>query len=265
MLKVILHGCNGRMGKVLQQMIAASDNICVAAGIDRDIEVVTECDSFNKNNLNNTNSKKFPIYMDLRDCTEAADVVIDFSNHAAVTNLLNACVDKNLPVVIATTALEENELSLLKEAALSIPVFHSFNMSLGINLIAKLMNTVMSVLEDDFNVEIVEKHHNKKKDSPSGTALLLADAVNDACKVKKEYIYGRNGKDDECKLTELGIHAVRGGSIPGEHTLIFAGEDEIIEITHTALSRNIFAKGALKAAQYVAGKENGLYSMREMI
>lgn len=250
MVKVILHGCNGRMGKVLQQMIASTDNICVVAGIDREV---------------NTNNNEFPIYSDLSLCTQDADVVIDFSNHVAVPSLLEACVDKKLPVVIATTALEEAELKLLEEAALSIPVFHSFNMSLGINLIAKLMDTVMGVLEEDFNVEIVEKHHNKKKDSPSGTALLLADAVNDACKVKKDYIYGRNSKDDECKITELGIHAVRGGSIPGQHTLIFAGEDEIIEITHTALSRNIFAKGALKAAKYIAGKKSGLYSMKNMI
>lgn len=249
MLKVILHGCNGRMGRVLQKMIASSDNITVVAGIDRETETNNE----------------FPIYNDLNSCAEVADVVIDFSNHAAVPNLLEACVAKKIPVVIATTALEEEELRILKESSLSIPVFHSFNMSLGINLVAKLMDTVMRVLEDDFNVEIVEKHHNKKKDSPSGTALLLADAVNNACKIKKEYIYGRNGKDDQCKITELGIHAVRGGSIPGEHTLIFAGEDEVLEITHTALSRNIFAKGALKAAQYIAGKENGLYSMSEMI
>ena len=168
-------------------------------------------------------------------------------------------------MVVCTTALTEDCLAAVDEAASEIPVFRSANMSLGINALAKALKTITPVLEPSFNVEIVEKHHNKKKDSPSGTAVLLADAVNSACKVKKEYVYGRHGKNDECRITDLGIHAVRGGTIPGEHTVIYAGPDEVIELTHTALSRNIFAEGALKAAEFLAGKPAGKYSMDDLI
>lgn len=249
MIKIILHGCNGRMGKVLQELIASSQDCVVVAGIDR----------YKGEGL------AFPVFESPDKCDVSADVVIDFSNHNAIKDLMDYCVSTKTPVVVATTALGEAEKQLLQQASAHIPVFNSFNMSLGINLIAKVMETMMSVLEEDFNVEIVEKHHNQKIDSPSGTALLLADAINDSCKVKKEYIYGRHSKSDECKITDLGIHAVRGGTIPGEHTIIFAGPDEVIEVTHTALSRNIFARGALKAAKYISGMEKGLYSMKEMV
>lgn len=249
MIKIILHGCNGRMGRVLQEIIASSEDCTVVAGIDR----------YEGNGLT------FPVFETPDKCDVTADVVIDFSNHSAIKDLMYYCVDTKTPVVVATTALGDEEKQLLKEASEHIAVFNSFNMSLGINVIAKVMETMMSVLEDDFNVEIVEKHHNQKIDSPSGTALLLADAINDACKVKKDYIYGRHSRADECKMTDLGIHAVRGGTIPGEHTIIFAGPDEVIEVTHTALSRNIFARGALKAAKYISGMKSGLYSMKEMI
>ncbi len=249
MIKIILHGCNGKMGKVLQEIISASKDCVVVAGIDR--HPGDEVD--------------FPVFESPDQCDIQGDVIIDFSHHSATKELLDYCVGTKTPVVVATTALGEAEKQLLKEVSEYIPVFNSFNMSLGINVIAKVMEMMMSALEEDFNVEIVEKHHNQKVDSPSGTALLLADAINDACKVKKEYIYGRHSKSDECKITDLGIHAVRGGTIPGEHTIIFAGPDEVIEVTHTALSRNIFARGALKAAKYISGMKNGLYSMKEMI
>lgn len=249
MLNIILHGSSGRMGKVLSKMIASSPEMRVAAGIDSFID--SEAD--------------FPQFKTAAECDVKADVVIDFSNHAAIPALMEFCTEKSLPVVVCTTALTEDSLKKVDEAADKIPVFRSANMSLGINALVKALKAITPVLEPSFNVEIIEKHHNKKKDSPSGTAILLADAVNSSCKTEKEYIYGRHGKDDECKITDLGIHAVRGGTIPGEHTVIYAGPDEVIELTHTALSRSIFAEGALKAAQFLAGKAPGKYSMDDLI
>lgn len=237
------------MGRVLREMISANPDMTVAAGIDS----YTDSDA------------DFPQFKTAAECTEEGDVVIDFSNHAAVPALIDFCRSRSLPVVVCTTALTDECLAAVEAAASEIPVFRSANMSLGINALAKALKAVTPVLEPTFNVEIVEKHHNKKKDSPSGTAVLLADAVNSACRNKKNYIYGRHGKDDECKITDLGIHAVRGGTIPGEHTVIFAGPDEVIEFTHTALSRNIFAEGALKAAEFLAGKPAGKYSMDDLI
>ncbi len=249
MLKIILHGSSGRMGKVLRKMIDSEPDMTVVAGID------TFPDE----------GAGFPQFGTAAECDVAADVVIDFSNHSAVPKLLDFCVTKKLPLVLCTTALTEDCISKAEEASNFIPVFRSANMSLGINALAKAIKAITPALEPSFNVEIVEKHHNQKKDSPSGTAILLADAVNSACEVKKDYIFGRHGKDDECKLTDLGIHAVRGGTIPGEHIVIYAGPDEVVELKHTALSRNIFAEGALKAAQFISDKHPGKYSMEDLI
>jgi 4-hydroxy-tetrahydrodipicolinate reductase len=249
MIKVIVNGCKGRMGQAIINAINQSDFFTLAAGIDKNID----------------GTEPYPAYNSLNSCPVAGDVVIDFSHYSGVEGVLDYCVDKKIPTVIATTALGEKEYLALKKAADSIPVFNSFNMSLGINAIAKLMESLVPLLEKDFNIEIIEKHHNKKKDSPSGTALLLADSINDACQEKKNYVFGRYGKEDDCKITDLGIHAIRGGTIPGEHTILFAGPDEVIEITHTALSRNIFANGALTAAQFIVDKPNGLYSMKNIV
>lgn len=249
MINIILNGCNGRMGQAIIQLINQSENLVLVAGID-----------------SNTNGMEpYQTFSNIQDCTIAGDVVIDFSHHSAVDGVLKYCVKNNTPVIIATTALGASEHALILEASRHIPVFNSFNMSLGINAIASLMKMLVPLLENNFNIEIVEKHHNKKKDSPSGTALLLADAINEACETKKQYIYGRNGSNDDCMITALGIHSVRGGTIPGEHTIIFAGPDEVIEITHTALSRNIFANGALRAAEFMVNREKGLYSMKDMV
>ena len=249
MIKIILNGCNGRMGQAIVQLINQSENLVLVAGIDS----------------NTDGTEPYPTFSKIQDCNIAGDVLIDFSHYSAVDGVLAYCIEKNMPALIATTALGDSEHAAIQSASRSIPVFNSFNMSLGINAIASLMKMLVPLLENDFNIEIVEKHHNKKKDSPSGTALLLADAINDACQTKKQYIYGRNGSNDDCKMTDLGIHSVRGGTIPGEHTIIFAGPDEVIEITHTALSRNIFANGALRAAEFIAKKEKGLYSMKDLI
>lgn len=248
MLNVILSGANGRMGKVLQTLIAQQTEMQVVAGIDRE--------AFEAN---------FPTYQTIADCRESADVVIDFSHYSAVPDVLTYCVDHKLPVVIATTGLTDEVKTQLISASKETAVFFSANMSIGINLLAKAIREITPLLEDEFNIEIVEKHHNQKKDAPSGTALLLADAVNDAVEEPKTYIYGRHGNDLENPLSELGIHAVRGGTIPGEHTVIYAGPDEVIELNHLALSRDIFASGAVKAAKYVSQKAIGLFDMEKLI
>ncbi|MEG0156491.1 MAG: 4-hydroxy-tetrahydrodipicolinate reductase, partial [Anaerovoracaceae bacterium] len=204
MINVILHGYKGRMGQVLIDLIGQATDMQVVAGVDGNAQATDEAQGFST-------------FGAIADCDTPADVIIDFSNHLAVPALLDYSVKTGIPVVVATTALTEEEKAQMVEASTQVPVFNSSNMSLGINLVAKCLQQIMPALEADFNVEIVEKHHNMKKDSPSGTALLLADAANEACKEKKEYIYGRHGSEDECKISQMGIHAVRGGTIPGEH------------------------------------------------
>ena len=245
MLNIILNGSSGRMGQVLTRIIGETDDLKIVAGISRRAE--------KKND--------YPVYEAPAKCDVKADVVIDFSHYTAVPALLEYCMDRKLPVVIATTALDDECLAMIKKASASIPVFRSANMSIGINALAKAITAITPVLEKDFNVEIIEKHHTKKLDSPSGTAIMLADKVSDACQVKKDYIYGRHSKHDEFKMTNIGIHAVRGGTIPGEHTVIYAGPDEVIELNHLALSRDIFANGAITAARYLVNQPSGEYSM----
>ncbi len=249
MTKIILHGSSGRMGKVIRQMAKDAPDLEIVAGVDAFPDETAD----------------FPQFTDIADCDIPADVVVDFSNHGAIPGLTKYCLDKKLPVVVCTTALTPEHIAGLEAASKEIPVFRSANMSLGINLLAKAIKAITPALEDSFNVEIVEKHHNQKKDSPSGTAILLADAVNDSCETKKDYLYGRHGVTDECKITDLGIHAIRGGTIPGEHIVIYAGPDEIIELKHTALSRNIFASGALKAASWLVNQAPGMYDMNDML
>lgn len=249
MTNIILHGCNGKMGKVLQSILAADPDTIVVAGIDSKVDPDSD----------------FPQFSTPKDCTVPGDVVIDFSHHTAVTDLIDWCLWTKTPAVICTTALGEETLNQIQLASAQVALFRSANMSLGINLLAKMMAEIVPVLEDAFFMEIIEKHHALKADSPSGTALLLADAINQACTTKKEFLYGRHSKQDQCKLQELGIHAVRGGTIPGEHTILFAGNDELIEVTHTALSKNVFANGAVKAARFLHGKPAGLYSMKDLL
>ncbi len=263
-LSLLLHGCRGRMGQVLASMIAAREDMIVSAGVDR------PADSPDGRPASDTCSGvddgfPFPVYSQMNLVSERPDVVIDFSHHDAVPALMSWCVATETPVVVCTTALSEEQRSAVIEAAQTIPVFQSANMSVGINLLAKMAAMALPALERDFNVEIIEKHHNQKKDSPSGTALMLADAINDACVQRKDYLFGRHGTVDHCAITELGIHAVRGGTIPGEHTILLAGPDEVIELTHTALSREIFARGALRAAAWLKDRAPGLYSMADLL
>ena len=248
MLNIILNGCNGRMGRVLTRIIAEGNDMQVAAGIDATGEVKSD----------------YPVFKSTDECDIKADVIIDFSHYTAVPNLLRYAASVKTPIVVATTALDDECFAALEKASEEIPVFRSANMSIGINALAKAITAITPVLEEKFNVEIIEKHHIAKLDSPSGTAILLADKVSDACKEKKHYIYGRHGKDDKFKMTDLGIHAVRGGTIPGEHIVIYAGPDEVIELKHTAYSRDIFANGAIAAARFIIRQKNGLYSMDDM-
>lgn len=250
MLNIILHGCNGNMGKTLQHIISEETDAFVGAGIDSNM---------------GTDPLPFKLYSSPLDCEVKGDVVIDFSHYNAIEDLLTYCVKYSVPAVIATTALGDHELELIWKASEEIPVFHSANMSIGINVVSKMLKDAAPILEEDFHIEIIEKHHSKKKDSPSGTALLLANTINEAVSDKKELLFGRHGKNDQCKISELGIHSVRGGTIPGEHSVIFAGPDEVIEIRHTVYSREIFAHGALKAAKFLVKKPRGLYSMEDMI
>ncbi|MCG8483337.1 MAG: 4-hydroxy-tetrahydrodipicolinate reductase [Clostridia bacterium] len=247
-MKVIIHGINGKMGNTLKKLIVN----------DPEIEIVAGIDSFPGENT-------FPVFSSAQECTVEADAVIDFSHFSIVPKLIQYCVEAKLPVVVCTTGLTDEQYDLLEEAAKKIPVFRSANMSLGINVLTEAIKSIVPPLEENFNIEIIEKHHTKKVDSPSGTAFLLADTVNNTCKVKKDYVFGRHSKSDVCKMTDLGIHAVRGGTIPGEHTVIFAGSDEVIEIKHTALSKNIFAHGAIKAAKFIAKAEKGLYNMTDLL
>ena len=249
-MKVIISGSSGAMGRVLIAEIERESDIEIMAGFDSKIGV---------------NPLPFKQYMDYSDAPGGADVVIDFSHYTAIPGLIDYCVRTKTPAVVATTALERKEKDLLIDASKDIPIFRSANMSLGINIVKKMSQIAIPALEKDYNVEIIEKHHCLKLDSPSGTALLLADAINDVCEDKKDYIFGRHGKADECKITDLGIHAVRGGTIPGQHTVMFAGPDEVIEITHTAYSKKVFAQGAIKAARYIKDQNPGYYDMEDLL
>lgn len=250
MIDIIIHGCCGKMGRVLADTIAAGTEFNIVAGIDAAI---------------NEFKAPFPLFRSLAECDRPADVVIDFSAPGAIKGLLEDARRKNIPVIIATTGHTEEDKKVIQETAESLPVFQSANMSLGINLMTELIKKTSAVLEDDFDIEIVEKHHNLKKDAPSGTAYMLADAVSGACKRPKQYVFGRHSRDAKRQSNDIGIHAVRGGTIVGEHTVLFAGKDEILEIKHAARSRQVFAVGVLQAARYMRGKSSGFYCMQDMI
>lgn len=248
MIKVILNGSNGRMGQVITRLIAENDNMTITAGVSRNGKQLNE----------------YPVYQDPADIKEDADVVIDFSNFSAVPAIADWCRKHKTPLVVATTALDDKCDEAIAAAAKEVPVLKSANMSLGINALLKAIAAITPSLESDFNVEIIEKHHKKKLDSPSGTAVMLADKVNEASSHDKHYIYGRYSKHDEFSMDNIGIHAVRGGTIPGIHTVMYCGPDETIELTHTAFSRDIFGNGAIKAAEFIVNQKPGLYSMNDM-
>ena len=250
MVKGIMHGCNGKMGQVITRMAASDPELKIVAGVDARAQALND----------------YPVFGDISDCDAEADVVIDFSNAAAVDHLLDWCQEKQMPVVLCTTGLSEEQLKKVEDAAKRTAVLKSANMSLGVNLLMKLLQDAAKVLAPEgFDMEIVERHHNQKVDAPSGTAIALADALNGALEEDYEYVYDRSGQRKKRDRHELGISAVRGGTIVGEHEVIFAGEDEVIEFKHTAYSKALFAKGAVAAAKFLAGKGPGRYDMSDVI
>lgn len=210
-------------------------------------------------------SKSFPIFSSINDVNIKADIIIDFSNPLALNSILEYSQNQKLPVVICTTGFSKEQVEKINKASKNIPVFYSGNMSLGINLLIELCQKATNVLGDSFDIEIIEKHHNQKIDAPSGTALMIANGISEHLDEKYEYKYNRTTSREKRKKNEIGIHSIRGGTITGDHEVIFAGKDEIITISHHAASRNIFANGAINAAKYILNKTPGLYKMKNLI
>lgn len=250
MIGVLMHGCNGRMGQMIAGLLKEDKEARIVAGVD----------TFD--GVNNS----FPVFSRIEDCNVKADVVIDFSNAGAVDGLLDYCVSTKTPVVLCTTGLSLEQLEKVEKAAKETAVLKSANMSLGINLLLKLLKEAAPVLsEAGFDIEIVEKHHNQKLDAPSGTAVALADAINEAENGVYTYVYDRSQVRKKRETKELGISAVRGGTIVGDHDVIFAGTDEVLTFEHRAYSRAVFGKGAIQAAKFLAGKPAGRYDMSDVI
>lgn len=247
MVNILLCGCQGNMGKMITQTASERSDLKIIAGVD----------------IKNDLSTDYPIYNNIFDVKEKADVIIDFSHPSLLSGIIEYATSNSIPVIFATTGYSQQDIVYIKKTSLNIPTFFTANMSLGINLLKGLVTKAAKTLGDGFDIEIIEKHHNKKIDSPSGTALLLADAINDNNQF--EYIYDRQKIKQARTKKEIGISSVRGGTIVGEHSVIFAGTDEVIELKHSAYSKRVFAVGALNAAIWLANKEPGLYSMENMI
>lgn len=236
------------MGKEIAKQIDKTSDIQVIAGID----------------ISDLGDNKFPVYTNCNDITEEINVIIDFSIPVATMNILEFAKQKHIPIVIATTGLNDEQKEKIKDYSNSLPIFQSANMSLGINLMIKLLEQTAKAL-NDYDIEIIEKHHNNKIDSPSGTALLLADSIKSSLDKDVYYEYDRQSKRQKRNTNEIGIHSIRGGNIVGNHSVLFIGENESLEITHDVTSRTVFAEGAVKAAKYITYKENGLYSMKDLV
>lgn len=249
MVKIILHGCSGRMGHIITDICEKDSNTQIVAGVDAFGDAYAG----------------YPVYRTLQDCPEA-DVIVDFSTASAVDGLLAYSVEKKIPVVVCTTGLSPEQTQMLVKASEETAVLKSANMSVGINLLEVLIaQAAPKLAAAGFDIEIVEKHHNQKLDAPSGTAIALAEAANDALAGEYEFVYDRSQRRAKRPVKEIGISAVRGGTIVGTHEVIFAGEDEVITFEHMAYSRKLFAKGALEAAKFLAGKKPGMYSMQDVI
>ena len=249
MIRILLSGCNGKMGRVITSIAHYREDVKIVAGYD----------------LNDSIANDYPVFTQLDQCNVAVDVMIDFSHPSAMSQVLSYALSRKIPLVMATTGIPDEQVSRLKESAHNIPILFSANMSLGVNLLLELVQKAAKLLYSNFDIEIVERHHNQKIDAPSGTALALADAINQALPEKYRYVYDRHTKRVKRSKDEIGIHAVRGGNIAGDHTVIFAGNDEIIELRHTANSKEIFGVGALKAAVFLHDKEPGFYTMQDLL
>ncbi|MBM6665819.1 4-hydroxy-tetrahydrodipicolinate reductase [Flavonifractor plautii] len=250
MLRLILSGCNGRMGRAVEHLCAAQPDLEIAAGFD----------------LLGTGDRDFPVFFSPAEFQGQADAVIDFSSPAALPALLDFCTARCVPVVLATTGYSQEQLAAIDRAAERIPVFRSANMSLGVNVLLTLVRQATAALGGDYDIEIVEKHHNKKVDAPSGTALMLADAAASALPCQPDYVYDRHSVRRARAKEEIGICSVRGGGIVGDHDVLFAGENEVITLSHSAMSREVFASGAIRAARFLSGVASpGLYSMTDLV
>ncbi len=249
MTNIAICGANGKMGKTIYNCIKEREDCTVVAGIDLYTEQYAD----------------FPIVESPDKLPVKPDVIIDFSNPASLDALLDYCLSTGIPVVVASTGYSDEQIAKIKAAAEQIPVFFTFNMSLGINLLVTLAKKAASVLGDQFDIEIVEKHHNQKIDAPSGTAIMLANAINETLDNSKTYVYDRHSRRQKREKSEIGMHAIRGGTIVGEHDVIFAGHDEVITLSHSAASKTVFAEGSINAAVFIKDKEAGLYDMSLMV
>lgn len=247
-MNILLNGASGRMGNEVAMRVENEENMQIVAGIGLEEDL----------------SGKFPIYSKIEDVKEKIDVIIDFSVPKATFKVLEYAEKEKTPIVIATTGFSNDELEKIEELSKEIPIFRSANMSLDINLMAEIVKKVAKVLQDT-DIEIIETHHNRKIDSPSGTAILLADAINEVLENKKEYDFNRMQKREPRNKNEIGFSSIRGGNIVGEHTVAFFGENETLEIKHTSYSRQVFVEGAIKSAKFIITKENGLYDMNDLI
>ena len=249
MTNIILSGANGKMGRVITRLVEADNDCKVVAGID----------------INDFCDNDYPVFTDASKCDVAADVIVDFSHPSAFDSLMEFAKMRKIPVIVATTGLSDAQRASLSEYAKVIPVFFSANMSLGINLLINLAKKATAILEGNFDIEVIEKHHNLKIDAPSGTALAIADGISETLKNKPEYVYDRHSVRKKRAENEIGIHSVRGGTIVGEHEVIFAGQDEVITLGHQATSKEVFAVGAVKAAKFMKDKPAGMYDMNDLI
>lgn len=249
MTNIVICGANGKMGKTIYNCIQERDDCKVVAGIDIYTEQYAD----------------FPIIDAPDKLPVKADVIIDFSNPASLNALLDYCLSTGTPVVLASTGYNDEQINQIKNAAQQIPIFFTFNMSLGINLLVQLAKKAASVLGGQFDIEIVEKHHNQKLDAPSGTAIMLANAINETLDNSKHYVYDRHSRRQKREKSEIGMHAIRGGTIVGEHDIIFAGHDEVITLSHSAASKTVFAEGSINAAIFLKDQSAGLYDMSALV
>lgn len=249
MVSVVISGANGKMGRVIASVISGRSDCKVIAGLD----------------VNTASDGGFPVYSKPSELEEKPDVIIDFSHPSALGGLLEYCLSTGTALVAATTGYNESQIAEIKKAAEQIPVFFTFNMSLGINLLIKLATTATEILGDQFDIEIVEKHHNQKIDAPSGTAIMIANRINETLDNRCNYVYDRHSQRKKRDKNEIGIHSIRGGTIVGEHDVIFAGRDEVITLSHQASSKEVFGVGAVNAGVFIAGKPAGIYDMAALI
>jgi len=251
LIKILMNGCNGKMGKVITGLVNEYEDISITAGVTRNPAAL---------------QNPYPVYKSFKEAEVAeVDVVLDFSSPETLPEAVAYCVERRTALVVGTTGLSEKDYEMLRQASASVPVFVSANMTFGISVLIDLVLKAASTLGEGYDIEILEKHHNEKTDAPSGTALMIAEELKSHVNSSMELVYDRSKVNGKRKPGEIGISVIRGGTIPGEHTVFFAGADEIIEIKHTAISRDILGRGAIRAALYTASKPNGFYNMKSML